>query len=89
MKEKHMSKKLIERHVFVFNPQDNGGESLSLRTDICSNGDPGGIFLNQEISLQSYCNSATFNLAGATLTPELLRKLADELEAAMVKAIGI
>ncbi len=74
--------KKIGIHVFTLNPQDNGGETVDITTTLFHNGDPGaqGIFLNQEITLQSYCNSASFNLHSATLTPELLRKFADELE---------
>ena len=76
--------KLLGKHTFVFNEQDNGGESLSITTEFYANGDPitdkDGVYTNQTLSLQSYCNSADFNLVGATLTPELLRKLANELE---------
>ncbi len=75
-----MSDKQISKHVFTFNEHDNGGESLTLKTNTIWNGDRDGIYLNQELSLQSYCNSASFNLWGATITPESLRKLADELE---------
>lgn len=87
MKEQHLHK-----HVFVFNPRDNGGESLCLVTDFVDNGDykaglgDTGIYTNQRLSLQSYCNSAEFHLMGAALTPENLRKLANELESAMIEA---
>lgn len=75
----------LHREVFVFNKDDNGGESLSLKIDYFDNGDaahglPDGIYTNQELSLQSYCNSASFNLAGAAFTPENLRELANILE---------
>lgn len=74
----------LSKHVFVFNEKDNGGESLSLTTRFISNGDEitekEGIYVNQELSLQSYCNSASFNLCGCTITPESLRQLANELE---------
>lgn len=76
----------IARHVFCFNSQDNGGESLNLTTSIFANGDPGGIFMTQELTLQSYCNAATFCLHGTMISPELLRRLANELDEAMVKA---
>jgi hypothetical protein len=76
--------KTLSEHVFVFNEDDNGGESLSLTTKFIANGDPitdkDGVYLNQELSLQSYCNASTFHLYGALLTPEDLRKLANELE---------
>lgn len=81
---------MVKRHVFVFNPQDNGGESLVLRTEFVHNGDPvddgKGIFTNQELTLHSYCNAASFQLSGASITPEILRKLANELESAGVQA---
>lgn len=70
--------------------EDNiGGESLLLTTKIFSNGDPikikngkivSGIYLNQELTLQSYSNSASFNLVGTVFTPSILRRMADELE---------
>ena len=73
---------LVKRHTFCFNDDDNGGESLILCTEMYANGDLDGIYYNQNLTLQSYGNSATFNLIGASFTPGLLRKLADELEAA-------
>lgn len=82
----------VARHVFSFNPRDNGGEQLTLVSHIIDNGDvaagipEAGLFLNQELSLQSYCNCASFLLLGAALTPDNLRKLANELEAAMIRA---
>ena len=85
-----MKEKFVGRHVFVFNPNDNGGECLCLVTEFIHNGDPvtdkEGIFTNQTLSLHSYCNSASFNLSGASFTPENLRKLANELESARIKA---
>lgn len=84
-----MADKLLKTHVFCFNPYDNSGEGLFLTTQFFANGDPitdtEGIYLNQELRLQSYCNSASFNLYGAYITPELLRKLADQLEQARNK----
>lgn len=72
--------KLLKRHVFCFNPNDNGGESLLLTTEFFWNGDEqDGIYTNQELILQSYLNSASITLFGAAFTPENLRKLADEL----------
>lgn len=76
---------LLHREVFVFNKKDNGGETLSLAIEYIDNGDaaaglPNGIYMNQELSLQSYCNSASFNLVGAQLTPENLRELANLME---------
>lgn len=81
MSEKKTSE-LLGKHFFVFNKKDNGGEQLCLATNICSNGDPfpDGIYLEQELTLQSYCNSASFSLLGAPITSNQLRKLADELD---------
>lgn len=82
----------VAQHVFSFNPHDNGGEQLTLVSHIIDNGDvaaglpEAGVFLNQELSLQSYGNSASFLLFVSALEPDSLRKLADELEIAMIKA---
>lgn len=78
--------KPISKHTFVFNNEDNGGESLSLTTEFFGNGDPGEIYSNQILSLQSYGNSASLNLSSVYLSPELLRKLAKGLEGAEIKA---
>ncbi len=75
----------VHRHVFVFNPLDNGGESLTLITEFTDNGDR-TIFYNQTLSLQSYSNSASFELYGIAMTPQILRKLANELEKEILKA---
>lgn len=75
---------VLDRHIFVFNPQDNGGESLVLKTEFIANGDEGAddfYFTNHKLTLQSYCNEASFSLLSFAITPEKLRKLADELEA--------
>ena len=78
----------LNKHSFLFNKNDNGGESLILTTQFFSNGDPGpdGIYCNQELVLNSYCNSASFNLYSTMITPELLRQLANELDVALIKA---
>lgn len=87
-----MAEQHLHKHVFCFDPNNRGGESLLLVTNFIDNGDykaglgDTGIFLNQELTLHSYCNSATFNLCGTPLTPENLRKLANELESAMIEA---
>jgi len=73
-------------HVFIFNPQDNGGEQLSLSTIYADTGDLiDGLCINQELELQSYCNSVSLNLNAVCFTPENLRKLADELEVFRIK----
>lgn len=78
--------RLLGRHVFVFNEHDNGGEQLILTTEFYHNGDPDGVYVNQEITLGSYCNSASINLSGVQITPEILFKLATELVTAREKA---
>jgi len=81
------SDRVLEMFTFRFNENDNGGESLTLTTKLLHNGDPEGVYYNQEITLQSYCNSASINLFGAAITPEKLRELANQLEVATNKAI--
>lgn len=82
-----MEETVLDRHVFVFNPTDNGGESLCLVTNFIMN-KSGEIFTTQELTLQSYCNSASFALHGAQITSDKLRELANQLDAkhALVKA---
>lgn len=74
----------LARHVTELDPNLNGGETILLITKFISNGDPvtatQGVFTNQEVSLQSYGNSATIQLYGPGFTPEFLRKWANELE---------
>lgn len=76
-----------KKHVFNLTPGTNGGESLTLTTTFHDNGD-GEYYTNQELTLQSYQNSASINLCGASLTPENLRRLATELESAYI-SVGI
>ena len=75
---------VLARNAFRFNADSNGGEALILTTEFIANGDnitkKEGVYLNQELTLESYFNSASFNLSGAILTPALLRELADKLE---------
>lgn len=76
--------KVLARHVIELNPEDNGGEAIILTTTFIANGDPiderCGVYVNQEIELNSHCNSAVMNLFGSTFTPEFLRRWANELE---------
>ena len=65
-------------HSFTFNTDANGGEVLILRSVFYDEGE-GKVRLNQELTLQSYGNSAKLTLVGAAMTPEKLRQLADEL----------
>ena len=77
--------KPVDEHIFVFNGTENGGEQLILKTKIYDNGDDNNnIFLIQELELNSYSNSVSFNLSGL-LTPDVLRKLANELDKAICK----
>jgi hypothetical protein len=71
----------LGRHVYCFNPDDNGGESLILSTEFMSNGDEEeGYYLYQELSLESYSNGATLHLSNSMLTPKKLRDLANKME---------
>ena len=79
--------KPIHTHVFIVNESDNSGEQMSVTTQFIPNGDPGVVFMNNQITLRSYGNSADFNLSGIQLTPTILRKLANELEAANGEAL--
>tara|TARA_B100000941_G_C28263956_1_gene427997 strand:+ start:334 stop:654 length:321 start_codon:yes stop_codon:yes gene_type:complete len=82
-----MSDRKLGQHTFVFNKKDNGGEHLSLHTTFYDNGDSKiglppeqCIYTVQELTLQSYCNSVVLNLHGASITPQILRDLANELD---------
>ena len=81
--------KVIKNHTFTFNQDANGGEQVELVTKFLDNGDDGkeGIIIQQELIMQSYSNAVTLHLCGAVLTPELLRRLADELVEAECEAI--
>ena len=79
--------KLLNRHVFLFNPEDNGDSSVTLMTENYADGE-GGSFTIQEFSLQSCANSASIHL-GTEITPRQLRRLADELEKVRNEAIDM
>jgi hypothetical protein len=70
-----------KENVFVFNPKDNGGEQLVLTTKFIYNGD--NICTEQELTLLSYCNSASFKLYTAPMTADKLRELANQLDKTM------
>ena len=70
-----------ERHVFTFNPDSNGGEQLHLTTFVEAG------WLNQELSLNSYGNTASFNL-GFFMNPGQLRQLANELDKFLIENKG-
>lgn len=83
----------LHEESFCFNKEDNGGESLILKIKYYDNGDaahglPDGILMNQELSLQSYGNSATFNLCGSAFTANELRELANLIEKGENKALA-
>lgn len=52
-------------HCFVFNPNNNGGEAVSLSTTIFDNGD-GEMYFAQSFDLQSYSNQASIGLFRST-----------------------
>jgi hypothetical protein len=71
----------VAHHYFTVNEKDDSGEQLSIITKFYQyDDDPNDVYVNQEITLQSYSNSATFTLVGSPLLPAQLRQLADELE---------
>ena len=82
---------ILKTHCYCFNGGYNGGESLTLTTKFVANGDKitseDGVYLNQELTLQSYCNSASIKLMGINITPEILRELANQLESERNKLV--
>lgn len=82
-----MPDKSLKKHYFVFNKNDNGGEQLTLTTEYFHNGDKeNGIYTNQQLTLHSYCNEATFSLSGASIDSKALRELANQLDEARIEA---
>lgn len=80
-------KNIVRVHSFTFCYAKIGGESLQLITEFINNED-GDIYKNQKLILQGNFNSAIFDLVGISITPENLRKLADELEKEQNKALN-
>ena len=76
----HMTQKTVNH--FVFNPEDNGGEAVSLITIKHTDTRTNESFYTQEVCLQSYGNSASFAIV-CYITPEKLRELANQLEKAI------
>lgn len=69
---------------FNLSPKEFDSESLFIEIKFFDNGDGiGGVFMNQTITLKSYCNEASLNLAGDVIEPKPLRELANELERKM------
>lgn len=82
-----MEDPVIVEHIYNLSPRANGGESLRLKTKFFWNQENSdGIYWNQDLILQSYCNSTTLNLIGTLLTSKLLRDLADALDEAQDQA---
>lgn len=85
--EKIRQDESFKTHSFNLSPKENGGEALYLTTYFMWNGDDkDGVYTNQELTLSSYGNSASLNLYGIRITPEILRKLANELESKTIEA---
>lgn len=79
---------LLNRHVFVFNPEDGNEGGLTIMTEYYLN-DNNEIFVDQEITLQSsQGSSATFMFPGF-MTPQALRALADQLEKVHAETVEI
>ena len=64
------------KHLFTLNPDSPSVESVSLVTEI----EDGKIVL-QTLVLDCYGNYSGIGISGGMLSPEVLRRLADELEA--------
>jgi len=79
-----MTEKLGEVYM-ILNPEDNGGETVAITVEIFDNGDydANSTYTLSRVSLQSYGNSASMSLPN--ITPELLRELADKLEAELTE----
>jgi hypothetical protein len=71
---------LLKTFVFIFNIKANGCEQFLLTTKFYNHNN--SVDFDQEFSLQSAGNSAHICLSACKITPNLLRKLADELEIA-------
>ena len=82
---------VVYEHTFDLSPMNNGGEAVILTTKFISNGDPisnnSGGYFNQELTLNSYGNSASISLYSGYFIPSTLRKIAKELEILHKKAI--
>jgi hypothetical protein len=81
-----MKEQPIHIHVFNINEHSNGGETVSFITEFFDNGDgkhghKPNVFMNQTIGMQSYSNAASLFLTD-TLSPEMLRDLANQIEIA-------
>lgn len=78
-----MSTKVVDKIVYRFNTEDNGGESFSLVTEVHQDERrPEDKFLTQEIVQECYGRSTTISMP-LTFTPERLRELANLLDKKM------
>jgi len=76
-----MENKKLATHTFKVNEKDNGGEGLYITTQLFDNGDKtSNLYFTQTLKLNSYTNSASFELGTAILDPSRLRQLANELD---------
>ncbi len=76
--------KAIHTHAFCFNPEVNGGESITFTTQFVPNDHKDDIDLYQKITLMSGGNEASIHVSH--ITPNKLRQLASEIEEAQVVA---
>ncbi len=72
--------KIHRKHVFTFNPEDNGGESFTVTSNVDEEG-----YMTQEVSLQSYGASSCMDIPG-WLTPQALRDFANSLDVFLIRA---
>jgi hypothetical protein len=63
-------------HTFNLNPGANGGEAVSLSTTV----DHEGLITHQTLEINSYGNTATVTLGDAIMSPEVLRRIASDME---------
>jgi len=81
-----MEETIVERHAIEVDPRSNGGETVLITTKMIDDGENEPLLI-QEISLMLYGNQATITLGGSSvMTPSFLRKMANELDLAIVKA---
>ena len=75
----------LDKHIFNFGNKNSGGE-IMLTSEIYDNGDKdeNSIYLIQNLTLHSCGDSATLNIS--CFTPDILRKLANELDERISKA---
>lgn len=90
--------KIVHQHTFIFNPNDNGGEAVFLNTEFVDNGDP-GLLLKPKLELVCYgthgvsielhgTHGVSIELPWNSITPGVLRKLANQLESEYYAALN-